>query len=80
MENINKIAVIGAGVIGITTALQLARRGHAVTLLDKNQPAEGCSKGNAGHFATEQVFPMADAALLTKVPGMLVNPMGPFAN
>ena len=78
MESNNKIAVIGAGIIGITTALQLARRGHAVTLLDKNQPAEGCSKGNAGHFATEQVFPMTDAALLTKVPGMLVNPVGPL--
>ncbi|MEJ6475372.1 FAD-dependent oxidoreductase [Pseudoalteromonas piscicida] len=78
MENNNKIAVIGAGIIGITMALQLARRGHAVTLFDKSRPAEGCSKGNAGHFATEQVFPMADPTLLTKVPGMLVDPVGPL--
>ncbi|RRS08331.1 FAD-binding oxidoreductase [Pseudoalteromonas sp. J010] len=78
MENNNNIAVIGAGIIGITTALQLTRRGHAVTLIDKNQPAEGCSMGNAGHFATEQIFPMADADILTKVPSMLVNPVGPL--
>lgn len=78
MNKKNTIAVIGAGVIGITTALQLQRRGYQVTLFDKGEPASACSQGNAGHFATEQVFPMADSSLLWKLPKMLCDPIGPL--
>ncbi|WP_162898096.1 NAD(P)/FAD-dependent oxidoreductase [Pseudoalteromonas lipolytica] len=73
-----RVAVIGAGVIGICTALQLQQAGFAVTLYDENGLAQGCSKGNAGHFATEQVFPLAQVALLKKLPAMLFNPLGPL--
>ena len=79
MEKHNTIAVIGAGVIGITTALQLQRRGYQVTLFDKAEPASACSQGNAGHFATEQIFPLADVSLLGKLPKMLFDPMGPLS-
>ncbi|MEI5638734.1 MULTISPECIES: NAD(P)/FAD-dependent oxidoreductase [unclassified Pseudoalteromonas] len=78
MNKNNTIAVIGAGVIGITTALQLQSRGYQVTLFDKSKPASACSQGNAGHFATEQVFPMADSSLLWKLPKMLFDPIGPL--
>lgn len=73
------IAVIGAGVIGINCALELQSRGYQVTLFDKNGLANECSKGNAGHFATEQVFPLAQASLLPQLPKMLLNPLGPLA-
>lgn len=73
-----KIAVIGAGVIGICTALQLQHAGFAVTLYDEKGLAQGCSKGNAGHFATEQVFPLAHPSLFKKLPAMLFNPLGPL--
>lgn len=73
-----QIAVIGAGIIGICTALQLQRAGFNVTLYDENGLAQGCSKGNAGHFATEQVFPLAHPALFKKLPAMLFNPLGPL--
>lgn len=82
MPNINnvkpEVAVIGAGIIGVTTALQLQKAGYQVTLIDKLGIGEGCSKGNAGHFATEQVFPLADSSLLPKIPSMLLDPLGPF--
>lgn len=72
------IAVVGAGIVGICCALYLQRAGYKVTLLDKEKPAQGASKGNAGHFAVEQIFPLADINLLPKLPNMLIDPLGPF--
>jgi len=72
------VAVIGAGIIGICTALSLRREGFRVTLIDGNGLSQGCSKGNAGHFATEQVFPLADKRLIPQLPKMLIDPSGPF--
>ncbi|WP_433589946.1 NAD(P)/FAD-dependent oxidoreductase [Pseudomonas koreensis] len=72
------IAVIGAGIIGVTCALQLARQGQRVVVIDKQPPGHGASFGNAGHLATEQVFPIADASILKRLPAMLMDPMGPL--
>ncbi|MEO2267354.1 FAD-dependent oxidoreductase [Pseudoalteromonas sp. YIC-656] len=68
------IAVVGAGVVGISCALQLQRQGYEVHLYDAQQPSSQCSYGNAGHFATEQVFPLACKSLLPKLPKMLLTP------
>ena len=73
------VAVIGAGIIGVCCAINLQKQGFQVTLLDKKGVAEGCSKGNAGHFATEQVFPLAESSLLSQLPAMLLNPKGPVS-
>ncbi|KZX02193.1 amino acid dehydrogenase [Pseudoalteromonas luteoviolacea] len=78
MEKSNKIAVIGAGIVGLCNALQLQQQGYQVTLFDKHGVGEQCSKGNAGHFATEQVFPLADISLLPKLPKMLLDSMSPL--
>lgn len=72
------IAVVGAGIIGVACALQLARQGRQVVLIDSQAPGMGASYGNAGHLATEQVFPIADASILKRLPGMLMDPMGPL--
>ncbi|MFJ2280139.1 NAD(P)/FAD-dependent oxidoreductase [Pseudomonas sp. NPDC087803] len=72
------IAVIGAGIIGVACALQLARQGQRVVVIDKQPPGHGASFGNAGHLATEQVFPIADASILKRLPAMLMDPMGPL--
>ncbi|MDV6317655.1 FAD-dependent oxidoreductase [Chromohalobacter sp. HP20-39] len=72
------VIVIGAGVIGIASALALGRRGLNVMVVDKQAPGMGASFGNAGHMATEQVFPIADASILKHLPGMLMNPTGPL--
>lgn len=72
------IAVVGAGIIGVACALQLARLGRRVMVIDQQQPGLGASFGNAGHLATEQVFPIADPSILMRLPGMLMDPMGPL--
>lgn len=72
------IAVIGAGIIGVACALQLARQGRKVLVIDQQAPGMGASYGNAGHLATEQVFPIADLSILKRLPAMLMDPMGPL--
>ncbi|MBV7315124.1 FAD-binding oxidoreductase [Shewanella sp. NIFS-20-20] len=76
--NDQDICVLGAGVVGLTSALYLQQAGYQVTLLDKQGVALGASFGNAGHFATEQVFPLADPKLLLTLPQMLMDPLGPL--
>lgn len=73
------IAVVGGGVIGLCIALKLQLAGENVTIFDKRGVGEGCSKGNAGHFATEQVFPLATPALLPQLPKMLLSPTSPVS-
>lgn len=72
------ILVIGAGVVGMACAVNLQAAGFRVTVLDRDEPGMGCSYGNAGHFATEQVFPLAAPGLWREVPGMLLDPVGPL--
>ncbi|MEW9905627.1 NAD(P)/FAD-dependent oxidoreductase [Pseudomonas putida] len=72
------IAVVGAGIVGVACALALSRQGHRVLVLDRDEPGQGASFGNAGHLATEQVFPIADVSILKRLPAMLLDPMGPL--
>jgi len=77
-NNPHDIAVVGAGIIGVASALRLARQGLRVVVIDPQEPGHGASFGNAGHLATEQVFPIADLSILKRLPAMLMDPMGPL--
>jgi D-amino-acid dehydrogenase len=74
-----RVAVIGAGMIGVATARFLQRDGHAVTLIDPEPPGQGASFGNAGCFNPSSVVPIAMPGTLQKVPGYLMNPLGPLS-
>ena len=74
-----KAAVIGAGVIGVCSALQLQKAGWAVTIYDPQGVAEGASFGNISVIATEGVIPVATPGILGQVPKMLLDPLGPLA-
>ncbi len=69
--------VIGAGVVGMSTALYLQREGFRVTVIDRGPPGEGCSLGNAGMLGTASCVPIAMPGTLAKVPRMLL-PDGPL--
>src|SRR5687768_7147425 len=43
--------IVGAGIIGATTALYLAREGVAVTLVDRHHAGWGASGRNAGYIS-----------------------------
>ncbi|HRD74984.1 MAG TPA: FAD-binding oxidoreductase [Hyphomicrobiaceae bacterium] len=70
--------VIGAGIVGACTGLELERRGYEVTLVDRLPPGEGCSFGNAGILSSQAVVPMATPGIHKKALGMLTDPDGPL--
>ncbi|MEM7719880.1 MAG: FAD-binding oxidoreductase [Pseudomonadota bacterium] len=72
------VAIIGAGIVGVSTALWLQRDGHRVTLIDKNPPGEGTSHGNGGVLASCAMVPVTGPGLLKKAPGMLLDPDQPL--
>jgi D-amino-acid dehydrogenase len=74
-----QVVVIGAGVIGITTALELQRRGHSVLVLDREGVAAQTSAGNAGAFAFSEVEPLATPGIMKKAPKWLLDPLGPLS-
>lgn len=74
-----QVAVIGAGIIGITTALELQRRGHSVVVLDREGVAAQASAGNAGAFAFSEVEPLATPGIMKKAPKWLLDPLGPLS-
>lgn len=73
------VVVVGAGIVGTAIAEKLRSEGREVLLLDREGPGEGCSKGHAGHFATDIVLPLANPETLLSVPKMLLDPLGPLA-
>jgi D-amino-acid dehydrogenase len=73
-----KITVIGAGIVGITTACYLRRDGHEVTVVTADPPGEYCSFGNAGMLNNAGCVPQAVPGILAKVPGYLTDPLGPL--
>ncbi|MCY4141963.1 MAG: FAD-dependent oxidoreductase [Rhodobacteraceae bacterium] len=67
------VAVIGAGIVGVSTAIWLQREGHQVTLIDRVGPAAGTSHGNAGVLAAGSVVPIPVPGLIPKIPGLLLD-------
>jgi glycine/D-amino acid oxidase-like deaminating enzyme len=72
------ILVIGAGAVGMCTALFLQRDGHQVTVLDQREPGAGCSFGNAGFLSPGTSSPKATPNMLRQVPSWLFDPAGPL--
>lgn len=73
------IVVIGAGVVGLSTALYLRRSGRDVTIIDPLPPPGGASYGNAGMISADTSVPIALPGMLRKVPSWLTDPLGPLA-
>ena len=73
-----KVTVIGAGIVGITTACYLRRDGHEVTVVTADPVGEYCSFGNAGMLNNAGCVPQAVPGILYKVPGYLTDPLGPL--
>jgi len=67
------ILVLGAGMVGVSTALAALRRGFRVTLVDRKPPASETSYGNAGILSRASVFPINAPALWGKLPAYLGN-------
>jgi D-amino-acid dehydrogenase len=73
------VAVIGAGVVGLATALRLAKAGQDVVLIDPADPGAGASFGNAGTIADYAVMPVGSPSVLRDLPRLLFDRNSPLA-
>jgi len=67
------VVVVGAGMVGLSIAWHLARRGAAVTVIDPEPPGSQCSYGNAGALSPGSVAPIAMPGILRTLPKMLFD-------
>jgi glycine/D-amino acid oxidase-like deaminating enzyme len=79
MNNTAEILIIGAGIIGLTTGLRLAREGMQVTLIDPADPGSGASYGNAGTIADYATLPVGHPGIFRQLPSLLLDRDSPLA-
>ncbi len=74
------VVVIGAGIVGAVTAVELLRDGHEVTILDPGEAGgeQAASYGNGGWLSPSSVIPVTQPGVRAKVPGWLMDPLGPL--
>jgi len=60
-----RIGVVGAGIVGASCALALARGGHEVTVFDPHRPGgpHAASHGNGGWISPASILPMSSPGL-----------------
>mgnify|MGYP001172473384 FL=1 len=58
------ILIIGAGIVGICTSIELIKKGYSVTLMDPNQPGSQTSYGNAGVITDSSLMIINNPQLL----------------
>jgi D-amino-acid dehydrogenase len=73
-----EIAVVGAGVVGMSAALYLQRDGHKVSVIDARAPGTLTSYGNAGGIVTGAVTPTSTPDLWKEIPTMLFDRASPI--
>lgn len=70
--------VVGAGIVGLSTAWFLQERGVSVTVVDRTGVAAGASWGNAGWIAPGLAIPLNEPAVLRYGLRSLLNPAAPL--
>ena len=70
--------IVGAGIVGVSTAIWMQRDGWRVTIIDKGAPGEGTSFGNGGVLASCSIVPVTTPGLIGKAPRMLFDRRQPL--
>ena len=78
MENLSVI-VVGAGIVGLAAAFHLRGAGADVTIVDRDPSGDKASFGNAGGIGVCEVVPASIPGLFWRVPGWMMDPLGPLA-
>ena len=77
-KNLKHIAIIGGGIMGISSALYLIRRGCKVTIIEKEPNGEPASYGNASWLSSSSITPVLMPGAIIKIPKMLFSRDGPL--
>jgi len=73
-----KAIIIGAGIIGLSSAYYLQQAGWEVTVLDKGDLSDNCSFGNAGMLVPSHFVPLAAPGMIEKGIKWMFNSRSPF--
>lgn len=77
-SEIKHVVVIGAGMIGLTTAWYLQERGVKVTVVDRTGVAAGSSWGNAGWLTPALTLPLGEPSVLMSGPKVILSSDSPL--
>lgn len=72
------ILIVGAGIVGLTSAHRMLDLGHQVTLVDRGEPT-AAYRGNAGAIAHTDILPLASPRMILQAARWLLDPLGPLA-
>ncbi len=72
------VTVLGAGIVGLCTALALQKTGFQVRIIDADAPGKGTSFGNAGVISPWSVVPQSMPGIWRHIPGWLLREDGPI--
>src|SRR5262252_7793961 len=72
-KNNKDVVVLGAGIVGVSSAYAARQRGLSVTLVDRREPGSETSYGNAGILSSGSIFPLNTPALFDVLPKYLFN-------
>lgn len=74
----SKVIVVGAGLVGLSTAFYLRQAGFEVTVVERDQIGSGASRGNAGEITPLTAVPLAGPGMISEVFKGLVTRSGPL--
>jgi D-amino-acid dehydrogenase len=81
MDSIMKkteISVIGAGIVGLSSAINLVKRGSKVILIEKDLKGQPASYGNASWLSSPSITPVLMPGMFKKIPKMWLSKDGPL--
>jgi D-amino-acid dehydrogenase len=67
------VVVLGAGIVGVSTAYAARERGMSVVLVDRREPGSETSYGNAGIISSSSITPLNNPSLWKSLPKYLTN-------
>ena len=67
------VAVLGAGIVGVSAAYAARQRGLSVVLVDRREPGGETSYGNAGILSSGSISPLNNPSLWSALPKYLTN-------
>ncbi len=72
------VVIIGGGIIGLSSAYYLHKKGYQVTILDKGDLTDNCSYGNAGMIVPSHFVPLASPGMIQQGIRWMFNSKSPF--
>ncbi|MGV8878631.1 MAG: NAD(P)/FAD-dependent oxidoreductase [Sphingobacteriaceae bacterium] len=74
----SKVLIIGGGIVGLSSAYYLQKKGYQVTIIDKGDITDNCSFGNAGMIVPSHFIPLAAPGMIRQGVRWMFNSKSPF--